>query len=148
MDYPSLLEFNLPGIAGKRYLALVGMERGKFLVEPAIAGRNSLSSAELESFWSGAAWLPWKNFHGLSPQAAPGSKSRETSILQQLLQDARVYPETATGKFDKNTITAVKEFQAAHGITPDGKVGAQTLLLLYRAGEKFPIPRLGKEGGR
>jgi general secretion pathway protein A len=143
MDYPAILEFTLPGIAGKRYLALVGMEQGKFLVEPALAGRNSLSSAELESFWSGAAWLPWKNFHDLSPLAAPGSESREASLLQQLLQDARVYTGTATGIFDRKTIAAVREFQAAQGITPDGKAGAQTLLLLYRAGGKFPIPGLG-----
>ncbi len=147
MDYPAILEFNLPGVAGKRYLALVGMEQGKSLVEPALAGRNTLSSAELESFWSGAAWLPWKNFHDLSTVAAPGSESREASLLQQLLQDARVYTGTATGIFDRKTIAAVREFQAAHGITPDGKVGTQTLLLLYRAGGKFPIPSLGKEGG-
>ena len=143
MDYPAILEFTLPGIAGKRYLALTGVEQGKFLVAPALAGRNSLSSAELESFWSGSAYLPWKNFHNIPPLAAPGTKGTEAAHLQQLLQDARFYKGRVTGIFDRETVAAVREFQAAHGIATDGKAGALTLLLLYRTGGKFTIPILG-----
>ena len=147
MGYPAMLEFNLPGVTGKRYLALTGMQEGKFMVAPAFAGRDSLSSAELESFWSGAAWLPWKNFLGISPLAAPGTKGTGASSLQQLLKDARVYKGGVTGIIDRETVAAVRGFQAAHGIVPDGKAGAQTLLLLYRAGGKFPLPALAGQGG-
>jgi len=147
MNYPAILEFTLPGIAGKRYLALTGVEQGKFLVAPAISGRNSLSSAELESFWSGSAYLPWKNFHNIPPMVVPGTKGTEAARLQQLLQDARFYKGGVTGILDRETVTAVREFQTAHGIATDGKAGALTLLLLYRAGGKFPIPGLDKQEG-
>lgn len=147
MDYPAVLEFNLPGTTGKRYLALTGVEQGQFMIAPALAGRNSLSSAELESFWSGAAWLTWKNFNNITPLMIPETKGKEAVRLQKLLQDAHVYKGGVTGIFDRETVASVRDFQATHGITPDGKVGAQTLLLLYRAGGKLPIPALGKQGG-
>ena len=42
IDYPAVLELTLPGIPGKRFVSLVGMENGQFLVDPPIAERNSL----------------------------------------------------------------------------------------------------------
>ncbi len=148
MGYPAILEFTLPGVAGKRYLALTGRRSGGFLVAPPLAGRNSLSGAELESIWSGTAWLPWKNFGDITPPLTPGSNGTEAARLQELLRDARVYQGEITGKYDRETVAAVREFQGARGITADGKAGAQTLLLLYRAGGKFPIPALVAEEGK
>ncbi|MCM2357949.1 MAG: AAA family ATPase [Geobacteraceae bacterium] len=147
MDYPAILELTLPGGAGKRYLALTGVEQGKFLVAPPLAGRNSLSEAELGNSWSGTAWLPWKNFHNIPVTAAMGANGQEVARLQQLLQEARVYNGRITGVFGRKTAAAVRRFQEAHGLAADGKAEAQTLLLLYRAGGKFPVPALGKQGG-
>jgi general secretion pathway protein A len=147
MNYPAILEFTLPGTIGKRYLALAGMEQGRFLVTPPVAGRNSLSSTELESCWAGVAYLPWKNFRAIPPLTPPGAKGETAAHLQELLRDAKVYHGSISGIVDRETVTAVKAFQATHGITSDGKAGAQTLLLLYRAGGKFPIPGLEKKGG-
>lgn len=142
LDYPAILEFNLPGIRGKRYLALDGVDQGKFLIAPPIAGRNTLSSAELESIWSGAAWLPWQNFRDIPVMTAAGKHGDNATRLQQLLRDARAYKGEPTGIVDAATIAAIREFQAAHGLPPDGKVGTQTLMLLYRSGGNFPGPRL------
>lgn len=146
MGYPALLEFTLPGLKGKRYLALTGMEEGRFLAAPLPAGRNSLSSADLESFWSGTAYIPWKSFRDIPPMAS-GRKGEEVVRLQKLLQDVRLYRGPMTGVFDMKTAAAVKEFQGGSGIAPDGKVGEQTLLLLYRAGGKFPVPALHQTRG-
>lgn len=142
LDYPAILEFNLPGVKGKRYLALDGVDQGKFLITPPIAGRNTLSSAELESIWSGAAWLPWQNFRKIPVMKAAGKHGEDATGLQQLLHDAQAYTGEPTGIFDAGTIAAIREFQATHGLPPDGKVGTQTLLLLYRSGGNFPGPRL------
>jgi general secretion pathway protein A len=147
MGYPAILEFNLSGVTGKRYLALTGTGQDKYFVSPAVAGRDFLTSPELESVWSGTAWLPWKNFSDITIQGAAGMKGRHAADLQQLLADTGDYKVSATGILDAESIAAVREFQAAHGIVPDGKVGTQTLLMLYRAGGKFPVPGLaGQEG--
>jgi general secretion pathway protein A len=147
MGYPALLEFTLPGVAGKRYLALTGMDQGRFQVAPPLSGRDSLTSAELESCWSGIAWLPWKNFSAIPPLLAPGTRGEEAARLQRLLQGAQQYNGRITGVFDPETVAAIRGFQAARGIAPDGKAGAQTLLLLYRTAGKFPAPGLEQTGG-
>jgi murein L,D-transpeptidase YcbB/YkuD len=48
---------------------------------------------------------------------------------------------------DGKSVAAVREFQTASGITPDGKAGMQTLMLLYRANGKYPAPSLENQGG-
>ena len=40
IDYPAVLELTMPGIPGKRFISLVGMEKGQLLVDPSIAGRR------------------------------------------------------------------------------------------------------------
>jgi general secretion pathway protein A len=147
MGYPALLEFTLPGVAGKRYLALTALEQGRFQVAPPLSGRDSLTSAELESCWSGIAWLPWKNFSAIPPLIAPGTKGEEAARLQRLLQGAQQYNGRITGVFGPETVASIRGFQAARSIAPDGKAGAQTLLLLYRTAGKFPAPGLEQTGG-
>lgn len=145
LDYPAILEFTLPGVDGKRYLALTGLEQGRFYVTPPLAGRNSLSSAELEKFWSGVAYLPWKNFLNIPPLLTPGTKGPKATALQQLLLDARLFNVKKSGVFDRESVAAVRTFQTTCGIMPDGRAGSQTLLLLYRTGKKFPVPTLEKQ---
>ena len=53
IDYPAVLELSLPGIPGKRFVSLVGMENEQLLVDPPIAGRKSLTFSEIEKYWSG-----------------------------------------------------------------------------------------------
>ena len=53
IDYPAVLELTMPGIPGKRFVSLVGMENEQLLVDPPIAGRRSFSFSELEKHWSG-----------------------------------------------------------------------------------------------
>ena len=36
-----------------------------------------------------------------------------------------------TGVYDEETVEAVKAFQNANGLTPDGKCGEKTLLILF-----------------
>jgi general secretion pathway protein A len=145
MGYPSILEFTLPGVDGKRYLALTGLEQGRFYITPPLAGRNSLSSAELDTYWSGGAYLPWKNFLNIPSSLSPGTRGPEVTALQQLLRDARLFKGGKNGVFDRESVAAVKAFQTACGIMPDGRAGSLTLLLLYRAGRKFPVPALEKQ---
>jgi peptidoglycan hydrolase-like protein with peptidoglycan-binding domain len=73
-------------------------------------------------------------------------RGEEVSRLQQLLHEAGSYKGGLTGIYDRETAAAVRNFQAARGITPDGRAGTQTLLFLYRAGSRFSTPRLENKG--
>ncbi len=147
LNVPALLEIKLTD-GGKRYLALTGLDRGRLLVAPAVAGRNSFSNEELNGCWSGRAYLPWKNFLDIPPMLRQGSRGNRVSRLQTLLKGAGAYQGPVTAVFDLATVAALKDFQRARGIDPDGLPGNETLLLLYRYGGGFFPPGLtSKDGG-
>jgi general secretion pathway protein A len=142
IDYPAVLELDMPGVSGKRFVLLVGIENEKLLVDPPIAGRKSLSFNELEKVWSGYGYLLWKDSLNFPTRMSPGAKGDHIKRLQGLLREAGSYRGPSTGLYDKDTVLAVKEFQSARGIDQDGIVGAQTLMLLYRSAGQFELPRL------
>jgi general secretion pathway protein A len=142
IDYPAALELSLPGIPGKRFVSLVGMEEERLLIDPPIAGRSSLSFSEIEKYWSGQALFLWRDFLNLLKSASPGSKGDQIKQLQGLLKEAGTYNKPLTGVYNADTLSAVKEFQSSTGIEQDGIVGGQTLMLLYRSVDRFQVPRL------
>jgi general secretion pathway protein A len=146
MNYPVVLELTLPGIPGKRFASLVDTENNRLLVDPAIGGRNSLLSGEIENYWSGQAILLWKDYLNLSTSASRGSREEQIKRLQGLLKEAGVFNGPLTGAYDASTRSAIREFQSTVGIEQDGIAGDQTLMLLYRSLDRFDAPRL--MGGR
>jgi peptidoglycan hydrolase-like protein with peptidoglycan-binding domain len=58
-------------------------------------------------------------------QMAPTSE-RITEIQQALAKDGS-YSAAPTGKWDNNTIDAMKKFQTTHALNPSGKLDALTL---------------------
>jgi general secretion pathway protein A len=142
IDYPAALELSLPGIPGKRFISLVGMEDEQLLIDPPIAGRRSLTFSEIEKYWSGQALFLWKDSLNLLKSASQESKGDRIKQLQGLLKEAGVYNKPLTGVYNADTLSAVKEFQASRGIEQDGIVGGQTLMLLYRSIDRFQVPKL------
>jgi general secretion pathway protein A len=145
-DTPAILEFTIPGLTGKRYLALIGTERGRLLIAPSLAGKQSLGSEELKALWSGNAYLLWKNYYKVRFTSTLGSRGWRVHNLQQLLAGAGVYDRQPSGIFDAATVGALKKYQAARGLEPDGRPGALTLISLYQEGREFATPKLGKKG--
>ncbi len=146
-DSPALLEFEVPGVAGNRYLALTGMEDDRLRIEPSLFGRTTFTAEELKTFWSGRAYIFWKNFRGIPLLPPPDAKGPEIVYLQKILVSTGFYKGGQTGVYDKATAGAVRAFQLAHGLEPDGKVGGKTLLFLYREGSGYPVPRLTRAKG-
>jgi general secretion pathway protein A len=142
IDYPAALELTLPGIPGKRFISLLGLENEELLVDPPIAGRRSLVFSELERTWSGQGFLLWKDPLNLPTRISLGSKGERIKRLQDLLKVAGAYSKPSTGVFDNDTLSAVKGFQSSKGIEQDGIVGEQTLMLLYHSIDHYEMPRL------
>ncbi len=142
IDCPAGLELTLPGIPGRRFVSLVGMENGQLLVDPPIPGRRSLSFSEMEKHWSGQGFLLWKDPLNLRTRISPGARGSPIKQLQDLLREAGDKSSPFTGVYDGDTLSAVKEFQMSRGIKQDGIVGDQTLMLLYRSIDRFEVPRL------
>jgi len=148
IDYPAALELNMPGLPGKRFISLVGMENEQLLVDPALASRKSLSFSEIEKHWSGQGFLLWKDPLNLLMNGSPilpGAKGAHIKQLQGLLKEAGIYNKALTGVYDGETLSAVKAFQMSRGIEEDGIVGGQTLMVLYRSIDRFKVPKLVAE---
>ncbi|MDD5233259.1 MAG: AAA family ATPase [Syntrophales bacterium] len=128
IDCPAILELAFPGKEEKRYAALIGVRGDKMV-------------PDLKEYWTGQAYIPWKNFLQLPERFYPGSRGKETRLLKQLLRETGIH--LAQGDtYDKDTQAAVKIFQAAYGLEMDGIVGNRTMLVLYRSIDRFEIPRL------
>jgi general secretion pathway protein A len=145
MDYPAILEMTLPA-GGKRYLALLGTDNGNLLLSPQPRERTSVSSREVEGIWSGRSYFLWKNTLNIPAVTKTGTSGESIRTLKKLLRGAGFYQGPVNDVFDEAAVAAVRRFQAANGLEPDGMVGNQTLLLLYRAGGMSASPRLVKKG--
>jgi general secretion pathway protein A len=145
MDYPAVLEITVPGVLGKRFISLVGTENGKLLVDPPIAGKKILALDDLEKHWSGQAFLLWKDALNLMPKISLAAKGDPVKQLQALLREAGAYNHPGTGVYDRDTRSAVRQFQSSKGIEEDGIAGGQTLMLLYRSIDRFETPGLSAE---
>jgi len=142
IDYPAVLELTLPGMPGKRFVSLVGIEKERLLIDPPIAEKRSFSFGEIEKYWTGQGFFLWKDHLNLLTGMIPGSKGGHIERLQGLLREAEAYNRRLTGVYDGNTLSAVKAFQSSKEIEPDGIVGSQTLMLLYRSIDSLKVPRL------
>ena len=144
LDYPAILELSLPGKTEKRYAALVGVKGDKIALGAPLAPNSLLTIPELERYWTGQAYIPWKNFLQLPETLAPGSRGTHVRTLQKLLRETGIQHQLLTGTYDRETQAAVKIFQVTHGLDPDGVVRFQTLLFLYQSVDRFEAPRLNR----
>jgi len=145
LNTPAFVELSLPEVSGYRYLALVGADGGGITISTAGNENIRLSVSELQTRWSGSAYLPWANHLNLPLTVRPGEDGKEVLRLQGLLRDAAAYAGRSTGWYDSATMSAVTRFQASRDIVQDGLVGPMTLMLLYQAAGKYDQPALRQE---
>jgi general secretion pathway protein A len=144
LDTPAILAIKPPGTKQVRYVAVTRLTRDKARLSPAPAGQAVVSRKKLQQLWTGQGQLLWKNYQQIPPSLQPNAAGVAVIRLQILLSGAGFTQGEPSGIFDEGTTTALKAFQKAHKLKADGRPGAKTLLLLYRDGGKFFIPRLGE----
>jgi general secretion pathway protein A len=144
LDIPVLLEVRIPGAEGKRYLALTGMTDEGVVVAPPLGGDTTLSPEKLRSLWGGKCYVVWKNYRDMPFILSHQSAGPEVTAVRLMLEKAG-FPATGRSVAGNGSLAAsLTAFQRSRGIAPDGKLGVQTLLLLYRDGGDFAVPRLDK----
>lgn len=65
-----------------------------------------------------------------------GDSGTDVASLQRRLKELNYFTGNATGYYGTASVTAVKEFQKANGLTVDGKVGIRTRDVLYSSEAK------------
>ena len=140
-EYPAILELVFPGKAGKRYAALIGFKDEKIFLGNA-SPQAPLPRTDVEKYWTGQAYIPWRDFLKLPARIRPGARGKHITEIQRLLRETGIRIQPLTDSYDEEMQDAIKAFQFRNGIEADGIVGSRTLLLLYRSVERFGTPRM------
>lgn len=88
--------------------------------------------AETEEDSRGLAPSYWYNLS--LPLLKPGMTDSTVNTVQHLLRAYGGYAGDITGIMDAATVEAVKAYQTAHGLDPDGEVGGATWAALLQRG--------------
>ena len=141
---PVVLEFSLsPGL--KRYALLTAIQDG----HPTLTFDRSVTFplADVLGFWDGYYVLLWQPPVPTMKAIYPGQSSDNVEWLRQQLttvdgvSQAVKYPQF----FDADLKARVINFQQAHHLTPDGKVGTQTIFHLDNATGAKGSPHLKQD---
>lgn len=74
---------------------------------------------------------PAPTFTVPSGKVENGSTGDNAKLVQKRLKELGYYKGTADGKFGAASVTALKNFQEANGLTPDGVAGTKTYEILF-----------------
>jgi len=143
LNLPAILEFHLPGDLPPVYLTLNGIDDEKITLR---GGKKDISielePSDLESYWSGVAYIPWKNFLSLTGTIPLDSSKDSIITLKMLLRDIGFNTVEINPFYDENTRQAVKYVQGKYGIHVDGVVGSTTKIALYNEKNFKGIPHI------
>ena len=116
------------GIAGSvTYNAVLAFQEANGLTADGMVGTGTLAKLGITSNGGGAGTI--------SATLKSGSDGSLVRYLQHVLE-ALGYSATINGIFDSATVTAVKAFQEANGLTSDGVVGSGTWSKIF---EKYKV---------
>ena len=140
LNYPALVELNLPEGKGARYLALMGLKGNVGIFESSETYEIPLSL--FESLWSHKAWVPWKNFEKLPSSLKAGDEGQSAEWLQQQLNLLGYYDGTPDSRFGRRTTDAVAKFQRYYNLKDHGRLDTETQMILYNRLPAYDAPKL------
>ena len=145
LNVPAILEFYPPGTNAPGYLTLLKVEDEEITLGIGQGGRHIRTDpAEIDYYWSGVAYVPWKNYlaiYGTIPKQTFGDSIVALKLLLREIGFKRVAINT---EYDSATRDIVEELQHKYGIPVDGFVGPLTKIILYREKQSYTMPRIAQ----
>jgi general secretion pathway protein A len=140
LNYPVILEMNLPNAQGTKYLALVSAKNdfGTF----GSVDKIEMPFSAIESLWNNKAIIFWKDFESLPSNFGKGFKGKESIWLQKNLRLLGFFKGREASNYGPKTIGAVKRFQRKYGIKDEGSFDTESRLALYNLLKIYNTPRL------
>lgn len=145
-DLPALLRVANPDGAG-RFVVLSALTETEATLDLA-TGSERVPVAGLERIWTGAYTLVWQPPPSGATLIGPVSPGEDVRWLRQLLLQVPEPGLTPSDSpdFDAALTGALRAFQTASGLQPDGIAGPRTLIQLTRAVKMPGIPWLSQGG--
>jgi general secretion pathway protein A len=132
LNLPAILSMDSGKDSRPRYLVLIKTDAQQIILR---GGKQDmtieLTPAELESHWSGTAYIPWKNFSSITGTIPIDASKDSILTLKKLLRDIGFKKVDLTPVYDNPTREAVEKIQRKYGLRVDGAVGSTTKIALY-----------------
>jgi len=143
LNLPAILEFFPTGSEEPGYLTLSKIEGENYIFGNPDENKVVVADADqVNLYWSGNAYLPWKNFLSIWGTIPRQSNADSIITLKLLLHELGFSDVQINDRYDNWTRQAIEEVQAKYGIPVDGFVGPLTKMILYQEKETFEIPHL------
>ena len=143
LDLPVILAVHLNKGIPPVYFALIKIDTQTVTLR---GGKQDisieLSPVELESYWSGEAYIPWKDFLSLTGIIPIDCPKDSITTLKMLLRDIGFKEVEVNPFYDDKTRQAVIEIQNKYGLHIDGTVGSTTKIALYNEKKVFKQPHI------
>jgi general secretion pathway protein A len=143
LNLPAILAFHHPGGRLPVYLTLIKMDEGRVTFKSGVDVIET-GQGEAESYWTGVAYIPWKDFLNLKGEIPSMSTEDSITTLKILLRDIGFSDIEVNARYDERTRDIIKQIQAKHGLKVDGLVGVLTKIVLYNEKKSFDIPHIAK----
>ena len=146
LDLPAILTFYLPNHAWPKYLTLAEIDADTVYLDAGDqGGLSTVNQKDLLRFWSGEAYILWKNFLALDNIIYADSETKSVITLKKLLTDLDYTVDLSSSKYDAKTIQSIINIQQENGLEVDGMVGPFTKIMLYNEKGDFIKPSLVKK---
>jgi hypothetical protein len=97
---------------------------------------------EMKSYWSGNAYILWRNFFNLRGNIPIDNPEESVFALKMMLRDMGFKQIKLDYTYDETARDAVKKIQEKNGIEVDGIVGAKTKIAIYNEKKELKIPHI------
>jgi general secretion pathway protein A len=142
LNLPAVLDLRLPGSPSPRYAALMKIQGDAFVFSDPEDADVQWNYDQVKSYWSGTAYVPWKDFLGYEGVIQYGSSSDAVVSLKTFLHDLGYQGIKIGPLYDEQTRTVARGIQGKHGIPTDGGVGPLTKIVIYNENRSLDIPHL------
>ncbi|MCP4352034.1 MAG: AAA family ATPase [Desulfobacterales bacterium] len=142
LNLPAILELRTPADLIPAYVTLVKTGNGKITLRGGDNIKIETIPDELSLYWSGEAYVPWKNFFSLSGTIPRDAPEDSVVSLKMLLQEIGFDRIDISPLYDEQTQEAVEDIQKKNNIEVDGVVGPLTKIILYNKLDSLKIPHL------
>ncbi|MDM8515804.1 AAA family ATPase [Desulfobacterales bacterium HSG16] len=143
LNLPAIMEFKFPDYDSSVFLALYAIDKNVWSFHGPEAKYQVLTTRdEVKKFWTGRAYILWKNFYYLFGTISKKAPKASIVTLKILLQDIGYNQLTINGDYDDKTREAVLRIQVKYGIKPDGIAGPMTKIVLYNELRALHLPKL------
>lgn len=148
----NLRSFNRPAIITltdadgiPHQVVVTGLAGGQVTLRAGSASQTFPLST-LDPLWYGEYLFLWKPNANAPNPLTPGMVGTAVAWLRAQLAALQHAPDSGSSRYDETLIAAVKQFQSAQHLKPDGIAGEETLIHLNTALDAPGTPTLGSPG--